>query len=88
MKSITKNQAKSLVLDLSTYGIKQTCKKTRETFTSLRDRGYKTASEIAELNVPSHYLFSEKEGRLFYCTMAGCTEVLKASVKRKGWEVF
>ena len=88
MKLLTKNQATSLVLDSATYGIKTTCKKTKETFSSLRERGYKTASEIAELNVPSHYLFSEKEGRLFHCTMVGCTEVLKASVKRKGWEIF
>ena len=88
MKSLTKNQAASLVLDSSTYGIKTTCKKTKETFSSLKERGYKTASEIAELNVPSHYLFSEVEGRLFQCTRAGCTEVLAASVKRKGWRIF
>lgn len=88
MKNLTKTQATSLVLDTSTYGIKTTCKKTKETFSSLRDRGYKTASELAELNVPTHYLFSEKEGRLFFCTSGGCTEILSAAVKRVGWVIF
>ena len=88
MKALSKLQATNLVLDSSTYGIKTVCKKTNETFKSLRERGYKTASEIANLNIPSYYLFSEKEGRLFHCTMLGCKEVLKASVKRKGWEIF
>ena len=87
-KAFTKEKASMLVLDSSTHGIKTTCKKTKETFSYLKEKGYKTASEIAELNVPSHYLFSEKDGKLFLCTMAGCTEVLKDSVKRKGWEIF
>lgn len=88
MKTLSKNQASMLVLDSSTYGIKTKCKKTKESFDSLRKKGYKTASEIARTVIPSHYLFSEKEGRLFRCTALGCTEVLEASVKRKGWKIF
>lgn len=84
MKNLSKDQATSLVLD----PVKKSCRKTKETFSSLKRRDYKTASEIAQLNIPSSYLFSEKEGRLFFCTLSGCTEVMKASVKRKGWEIF
>lgn len=86
MKTLTKEQANMLVFN--TNGIKTKCKKTKETFSSLRKKGYKTVSEIAQTEVPSHFLFSEKEGRLFLCTMAGCTEVINASVKRKGWIIF
>lgn len=84
MKTLSIEQATMLVLD----PIKATCKKTKETYASLKARGYKSAAEIAGINTPSSYLFSEEEGRLFACDLIGCTEIVKATVKRKGWEVF
>lgn len=86
MKSLSKDQATMLVFDVRR--LKTRCKKTSETFSSLRERGYLTASEMAGTQVPSSYLFSQKEGRLFSCSLGGCTEVVSAKVKLKGWEVF
>lgn len=68
--------------------IKPTGKRTKETYDSLKLRGYKTANETDYLNtLSSNYLFSEKEGRLFYCRRSGeCTEIVKIQVIKTIWK--
>jgi len=84
MKTLSKESARSLIID----PIKTVGKKSSETYATLMGRGYEDVSKIADLQIPSSYVFSKEEGQLFYCDALKCTEIISATIKQLNKIIF